>query len=140
MNCGSVVAPTLTLDHALPPASDDDDDAGPPMVGSTTTGDKWGCVCEMTGGDAGAKWGRARHGPPRVVVAAVIVAAVSWRDGSAKWNEARRGCGGGVGLLLSFGCGAARARTMTSMHRSAAVKQRQAVAVDEMGERVSGKV
>ena len=33
---------------------------------------KWGCVCEMTGGDAGAKLGRARHGPPRVAVVAAV--------------------------------------------------------------------
>ena len=68
MNCGSVVAPTLTLDHALPPASDDDD-AGQPMVGRRRRATKWGCVCEMTGATRGQSGGRARHGPPRVVVA-----------------------------------------------------------------------
>ena len=99
MGTGWVVAPTLTLDHALPPASDVDD-AGQPMVDDD--GRQVGlCVRDDRGRTRGAKRGRARHGPPRVVVA-VIVAAVSWRDGSAKRNEARRGCGGGVGLLLSF--------------------------------------
>ena len=59
------------------------------------------CVRDDRGRRGGTVGGERAHGLPRVVVA-VIVAAVSWRDGSAKRNEARRGCGGGVGLLLSF--------------------------------------
>ena len=104
------------------------------------TGDKWGCVCDMTGGDAWAKLGRARHGPPRVV-AAVIVAAMSWRDGSEKRNEARRGCGGGVGLLLPAEL-RLRRRTCTDDDEHAQERSGEtaaAVAVDEMSERKRGK-
>ena len=56
MDGGSVVAPTLTRDHALPPASDDDD-AGQPMVGSTTTGDKVGLCVRDDRGRRGGKVG-----------------------------------------------------------------------------------
>ena len=139
MDCGSVVAPTLTLDHALPPASDDDDDAGQPMVGRRRRATKWGCVCEMTGGDAGAQWGRARPW----TVASGGGSHCRCRE-LARWQrEEERGPSWMRWRCWTVDEHRLRRRTCTDDDEHAQERSGEtaaAVAVDEMSERERGRV